>query len=60
MAAFEILYFDVKDNQEHKTQLEYDGPEQSIADTWRIGMEKAIRYCNENNVCLISVTNICM
>lgn len=59
MAVFEITYFDVKDSQEHKTELEYDGPEVSIADTWLIGMEKAIGYCNEKNVCLISITNIC-
>ena len=60
MAAFEIAYFDAKDGEEHKTELKYDGPEVSEADTWRIGMEKAIGYCKENCVCLISITNICM
>ena len=60
MAAFEITYFDAKDSQEHKTKIEYDGPEVNEADTWRIGLNKAIGYCNDNNVCLISITNICM
>lgn len=60
MAVFEITYFDTKDEQEHKHEIKYDGPEMSESDTWMMGTAAALGYCKENNVCLISVTNICM
>lgn len=60
MAAFEITYYDLKNEQEHKHEITYDGPEVSESDTWRIGLERAMEYCNENNVCFIGITNICM
>lgn len=60
MAAFEITYFDVKDEQEHKHEIEYDGPELSEFDTWLTGTTMAANWCKKNNVCLVSITNICM
>lgn len=60
MAVFEITYFDIKDDMEHKHEIKYDGPEMSIADTWRMGLESAIKWCKENNVSLCGVSNICM
>lgn len=60
MAAFEITYFDAKDNNEHQINIEYDGPELSTLDTWKTGAAMAVNWCNENNVCLLSITGICM
>ena len=60
MAVFEITYFDTKDEQEHKHEIKYEGPELSELDTWLTGTAMAVKWCNINNVCLVSVTNICM
>lgn len=60
MAVFEITYYDARANGENKHNVEYDGPEASQTDTWRIGLESALKWCQENRVCLVSVTCICM
>lgn len=57
---FKITYFDAKDNQEHEHEGKYEGPELSEFDTWQTVTAMAVRWCRENNVCLISITNICM
>ena len=60
MAVFEIEYYDIKENRTHSHEIKYEGPEVSKEATWRIGLESALKYCNENNVCFVSITNICM
>lgn len=60
MAVFKIKYFDTKDDQEHEHDIKYNGPEMSEADTWMMGTAAALGWCKEQNVCLISITNICM
>lgn len=60
MAVFKIKYFDTKDDQEHEHEIKYNGPEMPEADTWMMGTAAALGWCKENNVCLISITNICM
>ena len=59
-AIFKITYFEAKDNQEHEHDIKYDGPDMSPPDTWMLGTTAALGWCKENNVCLISITNICM
>jgi len=59
-AIFKITYFDVKDGKEHEHEIKYTGPEMSTPDTWMMGTAAALGWCKENNVCLISITNICM
>ena len=59
-AIFKITYFDAKDNQEHEHDIKYEGPEMSAPDTWMMGTAAALGWCKENNVNLISITNICM
>ena len=60
MAVFKITYFDAKDEQEHEHEIKYDGPELSELDTWLTGTAMAANWCRQNNVCLVSITNICM
>ena len=60
MAVFEITYFDVKDNQEHTHEIQYDGPEMSTADTWRMMLESGLKWCEQNRVCFSAITCICM
>ena len=59
-AIFKITYFDAKDNQEHEHDIKYEGPEMSTPDPWMMGTVAALGWCKENNVNLISITNICM
>ena len=60
MAVFNITYFDTKDEQEHEHEIKYEGQELSELDTWLTGTIMAVSWCKWNNVCLISITNICM
>jgi hypothetical protein len=59
-AIFNITYFDTKDEQEHEHEIKYEGPELSELDTWLKGTTMAVRWCKWSNVCLVSITNICM
>jgi hypothetical protein len=60
MAVFKITYFDTKDEQEHEHEIKYEGPELSEFDTWLTGTAMEANWCRKNNVCMVSITNICM